>query len=876
VIAAEIAAVLSGGLLLVLAAYLALPREIRSDPLNPALIMIATVCTLTVGRTAYVLDHGAFFLIFETQFSLVSHARDFALGVFAQLSGVALFVLAIAAVARRLGPARQGSQPTAPRQLDPCVLRIGLFSGALVTTGALIALIGQAGGLHGYIDALRNRQFFFQHEGPLFVALSAFPAAALAWFAVDASPGRSRRWWVRAGGLLGAAALTAIAGGARSPLIFLFLIPVLIVIHMRVRRLSWRTIAVLALVTFLAVSAFRTLARDSGATASRDLYAPGVAGFFTNAFASPDSRLPDSIAVLRANSVPAQNGRTIVGALTAPVPRSVWPGKPRSGNEKLAAALYPGAFKPALGLTLAAEAVWNFGWIGLLLFGAIGAVVGAAYCRAQRRPGEPLRLVLYAAAIGTTLVAARADLFDANLGFLKAFVPALGLIGLSALPWNSLRPRWASRRHVRAGLQYLGMTLAGRGAVFAGLLTAAAVLPVGDYALFALGYQIALFIAYQVAYPFNVAGYRLGAQAHRSAILKRMALVPAIGVALAVPIALALIPSPDAALVTMTAVFAAATSLAVVALGQAQAYGRALGFARWNALGSLGFLALAGLMTTPSGELLAATMGMVVAPAVLLARLGSLRMSEERRPMGRPEPTVFAANLAFSFTFVAFLALVNTRLEGSGADHLALLFTLLQAALMIPLQLVSLVQPRLIAAPSEKLRQAFARTQAVLALTMMLAALLLAAALTLADWASWSVTAPLAASVVPVALGLAGANALLVAAGPGARLLAGPTVFVAALALAALLLGSHPAAAALSLSWLGAALLASLVQALALRRRDHARWLAIGVALGTGCLGLGVLSPVLGALAALAALLAGGRAIRGALLAASEFVAAHR
>jgi len=871
-----IVAALIGGLILVAATYMTLPAWVRRDPVNPALILVAAICVLTAGRALYVLDHGAFFLIFDTQFSLSSHSSDFALGVLAQLGGVALFVLGVAGVTR-LGKVRDPAPPAdtladEPRRLDKRVLQGGLLVGAAVSLVALALLIEQAGGLSLYLDALRNRQFFFAHEGAQFVALSAFPAAVLAWFTAEASPGRSRRWWAAATALICAASGVALAGGARSPLVFLFLLPLLLVFHTRVRRLDWRAAGAIALILFVAVSGFRVVGRDSSATASGSLYAPGVVGFLTNAFASPDSRLPDTVAVLRAESLPSKEGRTALAAVSAPVPRGIWPDKPRGGNEQLAATLYPASFRPALGLSLAGEAIWNFGWPGLILFGIFGAVVGAAYRGVRRVPGDPLRLVLYAATLGVVLIATRGDLFAGVLGFFKAFAPAILLLGLGI--WVAARGEAAEKRPTRTALEYLTATLAGRGAVFLALAVAAAVLPVGDYARFALAYQSALFIAYQIAYPFNVAGYRLGPRPHPAALLKRLGIATVAGAGGGALAAAILVPEATGAVIGANAAFAAAASLAMVALGQAQAAGFALSFARWNAAGSLVFLALAGLAGAPAGELIAAAAGMVAAPAILLTRLSSITANDGEQPIGRPEPAVFGAGLIFNLAFVLVLVLVNDELGASEADAVAFLFTLLLATLALPLQLVSLTQPRLIDSPSETLRRRFSATQGTLATAVTLAGLAAAGLATAQGWTEWELAAPIAFSALPIGFGLAGGNALLVSTNPDRRLLLAPAVFTGLL-LAAAALGDA-SASQLTLAWAAAATAGSLVQTRLLPEREIVRRLARGLLTAGSCLAIGYVEPLAGGAAAAAILALGHRSLRFSLLSARDLVAAHR
>jgi hypothetical protein len=127
-------------------------------------------------------------------------------------------------------------------------------------------------------------------------------------------------------------------------------------------------------------------------------------------------------------------GSTIANAAVTPVPRTLWTGKPRGANQQFSTMIAPrwhAHTKAEVGVTLSGELFWNFWWVGLLGFAALGYASGAAYRRALARPDDPLTVLLFAAVLGTLPLLLRADAWNTTIGSVQAFAPGLLLVWLA-------------------------------------------------------------------------------------------------------------------------------------------------------------------------------------------------------------------------------------------------------------------------------------------------------------------------------------------------------------------------------------------------------------------------------------------------------------
>lgn len=402
------------------------------DPFHPALVVALLLGLLTIGRVLYVLDHDRFGLAEHISAPVEGHERTFAVAVLAQFACAALFALGAWA-------ARTWGRRSAPSSTVPPDQRLVVAALVIVGLGAvasLAVLVGDAGGVRDYVRALDHRQLWFrEHHGRLVGFLAVFPSVVLAWLALNIGALRgSRRMALVAAGLVALACVMAAATGVRSTLLFLFVVPVLALRHVRVRRIGLGVAVIAGVVAFLAAGAYRDATRDNDNPDARRLYDEGAKGIVTNTFAGSDAHLPDALATLMLGGFDRRWGVTIANAAVTPVPRQFWDGKPTGANEQFTRILAPGEFartRTEYGITFAGELYWSFWWPGLAGFALLGLGAGAAHRRALARPDDALAALTFAAVLGTLLLLLRADAWNTAVGAIQAFVPGLVLVALA-------------------------------------------------------------------------------------------------------------------------------------------------------------------------------------------------------------------------------------------------------------------------------------------------------------------------------------------------------------------------------------------------------------------------------------------------------------
>lgn len=426
-LAGQVEATAAAGAVLLAAVLVTTGTLQERDVFNPAVVAAVFVGVLTLGRVAYVVDHGSFGLDQRDLLPLAGNERDFALGVLAQFGAAALFVAGAARARRWRLPAAGRSE-----KIDQLPLAIALVVVGVLASATLASAVREAGGVSGYVDlALGNRQTFFDDRGWMLLFLTMLPGLALAWLAINVGELRSGNRRAIALVIALVAAVAATATGSRGLLLFMFAAPALAIVHVRVRRIRlWVALAAL-LVAFLGAGAYREVVRSTDAPDG--IYETGAKGVLVNTFASPDSQLPDPVAILLTRDPRPKLGSTVASAVAAPVPRRIWPGKPTGANEQFTRWVAPERFrlnKTEYAITLAGEMLWNFWWLGLAAFAVLGFAAGAAYRWAVARSRDPIAVFAFSSALGIVLLLLRGDVFNTAITTGQFSVPALGLLVL--------------------------------------------------------------------------------------------------------------------------------------------------------------------------------------------------------------------------------------------------------------------------------------------------------------------------------------------------------------------------------------------------------------------------------------------------------------
>jgi hypothetical protein len=422
----EVAVTTALGAALVVATLIASGALRDRDVMHPAVIVAGFNGVLTLGRSLYVLDREIFGLRLDAQLPLAGNERAFALGVFAQMAGVALFTVGTARARRR-----QAAPSPRPTRFDLFPLYVGILVIALAAAVSIAFLVRESGGLGDYIDVLGFRQVLFDDRGFAVVFPTMLPGVVLAWFALNIGSLDTGNRRAIALTLLVLAVVAAAATGTRSLIAFFLFVPLLVLFRIRVRRIPFTVAVVIAVLVFAAGALYRTEVRERGNTAAGALYQDGAKGFVVNAFASSDAHQPDPVATLINRDARPKFGSTIAAAALTPIPRRVWDGKPTSANQQFTELESPEQFESTsteFAITFAGELYWNFWWVGLTGFALVGVVAGAAYRNALARPGDPLSSLLYAAALAATLLLIRTDVYNTTVVALQVFLPALALL----------------------------------------------------------------------------------------------------------------------------------------------------------------------------------------------------------------------------------------------------------------------------------------------------------------------------------------------------------------------------------------------------------------------------------------------------------------
>lgn len=275
----------------------------------------------------------------------------------------------------------------------------------LVITIAIAAVfIASRGGIESQILSFyQGRYETLSGMGAFFAPVKAAIVALMLWVAVVRRPGKD--FWIL---FIVLAPLYWLVDGSRSSLIVLVL-SCLVVHAMRNHRIPRKALIVSAVFAFLAFGLLGILRHDFKAD-SVDFSVLSVDGIIdaveaSQAETSKRNAEEADIAVIRT----AEDfsgyllGRSYLSILAFPIPRAVWPNKPKNIYTYVNWVAFQGnpmdSFAPhtwGIPIDPSTEAYWNFGYLGVV---CVGLFVGLGLCifykSLKLSPSSPWILVIY-------------------------------------------------------------------------------------------------------------------------------------------------------------------------------------------------------------------------------------------------------------------------------------------------------------------------------------------------------------------------------------------------------------------------------------------------------------------------------------------------
>jgi hypothetical protein len=237
----------------------------------------------------------------------------------------------------------------------------------------------------GLDSLLTTRQVALANKGYLLVLLSAGAAAWLVYLAVVGRPQGRRAWAVVL--ITGAGALAPLlVSGARSIAILGLAIPAALLIYFLIWRFPGRVIAaglvaLVALAVVIRVTVREPSYAEPAPAASSEAVDPWIVRDLDPVLGGTEAAGLDGLVLARTEYLPtfgvdpALSAKAFVGA---PVPRSIWPDKPRSAMDTFTERLNPVRYslgQVGQGTSLAGELTMNWGPIGMFA----GFVLFAVY-----------------------------------------------------------------------------------------------------------------------------------------------------------------------------------------------------------------------------------------------------------------------------------------------------------------------------------------------------------------------------------------------------------------------------------------------------------------------------------------------------------------
>ncbi len=254
---------------------------------------------------------------------------------------IAAAATAVLCVVGRLVPADLGRQTSGRLKAVELPSPAGAIRVAAVFVVVSLLVAASVLGSNGIDELAKNRQTAFADSGFKLALLYAGAGAWLVYFTVTGWPAARRERLLAV--LLGAGALVALlTTGARSAAILGFIVPVLILVHLKVWPIPMRTVAIVLVALFALAIGMRQLTRSETSTPFMRERAPTteadgtVAKALKPALGWTEAAGFDGFVLVRTEYLPRFGTDPFLTAgafLGTPVPRRIWPGKPRSAMD---------------------------------------------------------------------------------------------------------------------------------------------------------------------------------------------------------------------------------------------------------------------------------------------------------------------------------------------------------------------------------------------------------------------------------------------------------------------------------------------------------------------------------------------------------------
>lgn len=409
-------------LLTILAGTLLLLGRRRGIRLLPFAIALAVLAGFSV-RGAYLAELGVYGLPPNDLLTLDRSGVD---AVVDALLIVAV-ATAILCLVGRLLPVDWGCR--ALRRLREISLpsRRGAIGAQAVFLAISLAMAAYLLRTKGVETLSKSRQTAFADSGYQLALLYAGAGAWLVLFAASGWPaGRRERALLVAAG--SAAFVPLLISGARSAAILGFILPIILLIHLRVRPIRLRTVGVVLASLMVVAIGMRQLTRGEGAPPFQREATPttesdgAVVNALEPALGWTEAAVLDGFVLVREEYLPRFGTDPFLtpGAfLGIPVPRSLWPDKPRSAMDTFSSRINPseyGLSKVGQTTTLPGELTMDWGLPGVFVGFAVFALLLCLLGELLAGAGGVFGVLVSAALVPPVAAAIWADSFNGAWG----------------------------------------------------------------------------------------------------------------------------------------------------------------------------------------------------------------------------------------------------------------------------------------------------------------------------------------------------------------------------------------------------------------------------------------------------------------------------